>query len=124
MAERTLIIIKPDGIQRRLAGEVIGRFEKKGLKLVAARFTQISEDLAARLYAVHKGKPFYKGLVKYLCSAPVMGCVVNGPGEAADADLAICAAKNAAYIYRNGKRISRVPENKIIPEVLKLLKAL
>lgn len=54
----------------------------------------------------------------------VMGCVVNGPGEAADADLAICAAKNGAYIYRNGKRISRVPENKIIPEVLKLLKAL
>lgn len=80
MAERTLIIIKPDGIQRRLAGEVIGRFEKKGLKLVAARFMQISEDLAARLYAVHKGKPFYKGLVKYLCSAPVLVMVWQADG--------------------------------------------
>jgi len=80
MAERTLIIIKPDGIQRRLAGEVIARFEKKGLKLVAARFMQISEDLAARLYAVHKEKPFYKGLVKHLCSAPVLVMVWQADG--------------------------------------------
>ncbi|MHC4482923.1 MAG: nucleoside-diphosphate kinase [Planctomycetota bacterium] len=72
MAERTLIIIKPDGIQRHLAGEIIGRFERKGLKLVAAKFMQISEELARRLYAVHRGKPFFEGLVKYLSSVPVL----------------------------------------------------
>jgi (E)-4-hydroxy-3-methylbut-2-enyl-diphosphate synthase len=52
----------------------------------------------------------------------VMGCIVNGPGEAADADIAICAAKNKAYLYRRGRRISIVPESKIIPELLKQLK--
>lgn len=54
----------------------------------------------------------------------VMGCVVNGPGEAADADLAICAAKNKAYLYRNGRKISTVPENKVIPQLLRELKKL
>jgi (E)-4-hydroxy-3-methylbut-2-enyl-diphosphate synthase len=53
-----------------------------------------------------------------------MGCIVNGPGEAADADLAVCAAKNKAYLYRNGRRISIVPENKIIPELLRQLSKL
>lgn len=72
MTERTLIIVKPDGIQRHLAGEIIGRFEKKGLKLVAAKFVQISEELAGQLYAVHRGKPFFEGLIKYLSSAPVL----------------------------------------------------
>lgn len=72
MAERTLIIVKPDGIQRHLAGEIIGRFEKKGLKLVATKFVQISEELAGQLYAVHRGKPFFEGLIKYLSSAPVL----------------------------------------------------
>jgi nucleoside-diphosphate kinase len=70
MVERTLIIIKPDGIQRHLAGEIIGRFEKKGAKIVAAKFIQLSEELARQLYAVHKGKAFFEGLVKYLSSAP------------------------------------------------------
>ena len=72
MTERTLIIVKPDGIQRHLAGEIIRRFEKKGLKLVAAKFVQISEELAGQLYAVHRGKPFFEGLIKYLSSAPVL----------------------------------------------------
>ena len=70
MAERTLIIIKPDGIQRHLAGEMIGRFEKKGFKIVAAKFVQISEQLARQLYAIHQGKPFFERVVKYLASAP------------------------------------------------------
>ena len=70
MPERTLIIIKPDGIQRHLAGEIISRFEKKGFKLVAAKFMKISEDLARRLYDIHKDKPFFEGVVKYLSSAP------------------------------------------------------
>ena len=80
MAERTLIIIKPDAIQRHLAGQIIARFEKKGLKLVAAKFIQISEDLARRLYAVHRGKAFYKGLIKYLSSAPVLVTVWEAEG--------------------------------------------
>lgn len=66
MVEHTLIIIKPDGIQRQLAGEIISRFEKKGLKLAAAKFMQISKELARQLYAVHKGKAFFEGLVSYL----------------------------------------------------------
>jgi nucleoside-diphosphate kinase len=72
MTERTLIIIKPDGVQRHLIGEIIERFEKKGLKLVAAKFMQLSEKLAGQLYAVHRDKTFFKGLVKYLSSAPVL----------------------------------------------------
>ncbi len=80
MAERTLIIIKPDAIQRHLAGRIIARFEKKGLKLVAAKFIQISEDLARRLYAVHRGKPFYEGLTKYLSSAPALVTVWEADG--------------------------------------------
>ena len=80
MAERTLVIIKPDCIQRHLAGEVIGRFEKKGLKLVAAKFIQISEEPARQLYDVHRGKPFFEGLVKFLSSAPVFVMVWEAEG--------------------------------------------
>jgi len=80
MAERTLIIIKPDGIHRHLAGEIIRRFEKKGLKLVAAKFMQVSEELARQLYAVHHGKSFFEGLVKYLSSAPVLVMVWQAQG--------------------------------------------
>jgi len=70
MAERTLIILKPDCMQRHLAGEVIARFEAKGLKLVAAKFMKIPEALARKHYAVHEGKPFFEGVVKYLASSP------------------------------------------------------
>jgi len=80
MAERTLIIIKPDGIQRHLAGEIIGRFERKGFKLAAAKFMQISKELARQLYAVHQGKPFFEGLVKYLSSAPSVVMVWEAEG--------------------------------------------
>jgi len=80
MAERTLIIIKPDGIQRHLAGEMICRFEKKGLKLVAAKFIRISEELAREHYAVHRGKPFFEGVVRYLSSAPVLVMVWEADG--------------------------------------------
>jgi nucleoside-diphosphate kinase len=72
MAERTLIIIKPDCVQRRLVGEIIGRFEKKGLKLVAAKFMQLSEKQAGQVYTVHRGKPFFKALIKFLSSAPIL----------------------------------------------------
>ena len=80
MIERTLIILKPDCIQRHLAGEIIGRFETKGLKLIAAKFMQIPETLAQKLYAVHHGKPFFEGLVKYLSSAPVLVMVWEAEG--------------------------------------------
>jgi nucleoside-diphosphate kinase len=80
MAERTLIIIKPDGIQRHFAGEIISRFENKGLKLVAAKLLRPDIELARGLYAIHKGKPFYEGLVKYICCAPVLAMVWEAQG--------------------------------------------
>jgi nucleoside-diphosphate kinase len=80
MSERTLIIIKPDGVQRRLTGRIIARFEQKGFKLIAAKVIQITEDLARKHYAVHKGKPFFEGVVKYLASSPVLVTVWQGEG--------------------------------------------
>ena len=80
MLERTLIIIKPDGIQRHLVGRIIKRLEQKGLKLVAAKLLQISEDLARQLYYVHRDKPFYEGIVRYLSSAPALVMVWQAQG--------------------------------------------
>jgi len=80
MAERTLIIIKPDGIQRHLAGQIIKRLERKGFKLVAAKFMQISEELSRRLYAVHQGKTFFARAVKYISSAPSLVMVWEADG--------------------------------------------
>lgn len=80
MPERTLIIIKPDAINRHLTGEIIDRFEKKGFKPIAAKFTQLSEKLAAQLYTVHKDEPFHDGLVKFLSSAPVFVMVWEADG--------------------------------------------
>ena len=77
--ERTLVLVKPDGVQRGLIGEVIGRLERRGLRLVAAKFIQVSQELAETHYAIHKGKPFYPGLIKYITSAPVMAMVWEGP---------------------------------------------
>ena len=77
MAQRTLIIIKPDAVQRHLAGAIVSRFEQKGLKIVAAKFMQIPKDLARKHYAVHEGKPFYEGVVEYLSSSPVMVMVLE-----------------------------------------------
>lgn len=77
--ERTLVLVKPDGVQRGLIGEVIGRLERRGLKLTAAKFMQVSQDLAETHYAIHKGKVFYEGLIGYITSAPVMAMVWEGP---------------------------------------------
>lgn len=76
--ERTLVIVKPDGVQRGLIGQVITRLERRGLKLVGMKFMQITPELAARHYAVHQGKPFYAGLVQYITSAPVVVMVWEG----------------------------------------------
>lgn len=80
MAERTLIIIKPDAVQRHLVGEIFGRFERKGLKPVAAKFLQLSEDLARGLYSVHEGQEFYEPLVAYISSSPLLVTVWQGDG--------------------------------------------
>jgi nucleoside-diphosphate kinase len=77
--EQTLVIVKPDGVQRGLMGEIISRFERRGLKIVAMKMMQISRELAERHYAVHKGKPFYDGLVNYITSSPVVVMVIQGP---------------------------------------------
>lgn len=77
--ERTFVLAKPDAVQRGLIGEIIKRLEQRGLKLVAAKFLQVSTELAEQHYAIHKGKPFYEGLIRYICSAPVMAMVWEGP---------------------------------------------
>ena len=76
--EQTLIILKPDAIQRRLIGRIIQRFEDKGLSLAAMKLMQIPRDLAERHYAPHKGKPFYPGLIDYITSGPVVIMVLAG----------------------------------------------
>ncbi|HSG18308.1 MAG TPA: nucleoside-diphosphate kinase [Anaerolineae bacterium] len=76
--ERTLILVKPDGVQRGLIGTIVGRFEARGLKLVGMKLLQMSGDLAARHYSVHEGKPFYDSLVEYIVSGPVVAMVWEG----------------------------------------------
>jgi len=77
--ERTLVIIKPDGVQRQLIGPIITRLERRGLKIVAMKLIQVSDDLARKHYAIHEGKPFYEPLIQYITSAPVVVLVVEGP---------------------------------------------
>jgi len=79
MMQRSLIIIKPDAVQRGLAGEIIKRFEDKGLKLSALKMAKISRQLAERHYQEHRGKDFYQALVDYITSGPVILMVVQGP---------------------------------------------
>lgn len=81
--ERTLVLVKPDGVQRGLIGEVIARLERRGLRLVAAKFMQVTRELAETHYAMHKGKPFYDGLIAYITSAPVMAMAWEGPNAVA-----------------------------------------
>jgi nucleoside-diphosphate kinase len=77
--ERTLIIVKPEGVQRGLIGEVLSRFETKGFKIVGLKLIHITPELAARHYAEHQGKPFYDGLIKHITSSPVVVGVLEGP---------------------------------------------
>jgi nucleoside-diphosphate kinase len=77
--ERTLVLIKPDAMQRGLAGEVIGRLERRGLRIAAMKLLQIGEELATRHYAEHTEKPFYRQLVDFITSAPVIAAVFEGP---------------------------------------------
>ena len=76
--EQTLVLLKPDSIQRALAGEVISRLERRGLKFVAMKLMKVSEELANRHYGEHVGKPFFDGLVKFITSSPIVAMVVEG----------------------------------------------
>ena len=76
--ERTFVMVKPDGVQRGLVGEIIARLERRGLRLVGAKFMAVSPELAETHYGIHKGKPFYEGLIAYITSAPVMAMVWEG----------------------------------------------
>lgn len=77
--ERTLVLIKPDAVQRGLIGEITRRLESRGLRLAAAKFLKVERTLAEQHYAVHRGKSFYDGLIRYITSAPVMAMVWEGP---------------------------------------------
>jgi len=93
--EQTLSIIKPDGVQKNLIGEIYGRFEKAGLQIVAARMVQLSMERAEDFYAVHKERPFYNDLVKYMTSGPVMVQALEGE-NAINRNREIMGATNPA----------------------------
>ncbi|MYD65225.1 MAG: nucleoside-diphosphate kinase [Chloroflexi bacterium] len=83
--ERTLILVKPDAVQRGLIGEVLGRLEARGLRIVGLRLMHVDEALARRHYAEHDGKPFFAGLVDYITSSPLVAAVLEGPDAIAAA---------------------------------------
>lgn len=79
MTERTLVLIKPDGVERRLIGEIISRIERKGLVIAALELRSVSKDLATQHYAEHEGKPFFESLLDFITSGPVVAAIVEGP---------------------------------------------
>jgi nucleoside-diphosphate kinase len=89
--ERTLVLIKPDGVQRLLTGRILARYEDRGLKLVGLKLIQVSRDLAERHYAVHRERPFFGGLVEFIISAPLVAAVLEGPNA-----IAVVRAMNGA----------------------------
>ena len=91
--ERTLVIVKPDGVQRGLVGEIISRIEQRGLRLAAMKFMNVSQGLAAQHYAIHQGKPFYEGLISYITSSPIVVMAWEGP-KAVEAVRQLMGATN------------------------------
>jgi nucleoside-diphosphate kinase len=89
--ERTLVLVKPDGVQRLLVGRILARYEERGLRLVGLKLMHVSPDLAERHYAVHRQKPFFRGLVEFITSAPLVAAVVEGPNA-----VAVVRAMNGA----------------------------
>ncbi len=81
--ERTFVMVKPDGVERRLIGEIIGRFERRGLRIVGLKMLVPSVELAEKHYAVHQGKPFYRELVDFITSGPVVALAIEGPNAIA-----------------------------------------
>ncbi len=96
--ERTLIIIKPDAVQRGLIGTIIDRFERRGLRIIGLKFIQMDRPLAERHYAIHKGKDFYESLVNYIISGPVVVMVLEGTDAiaAARATMGVTRCSEAA----------------------------
>lgn len=87
--QRTLVLAKPDAVQRGLIGEILGRFERKGLKVVGLRFLSVPRPMAERHYAIHAGKHFYGGLVEFITSGPVAAIALEGPDAIATARLMV-----------------------------------
>ncbi|MCG2874137.1 MAG: nucleoside-diphosphate kinase [Acidilobus sp.] len=87
MIERTLVLIKPDGVRRGLIGEIISRFERKGLRIVAMKMMRMSRSQAMEFYSVHADKPFYKDLVEFITSGPIVAMILEG-------DSAISVVRN------------------------------
>ena len=120
--EQTLSIIKPDGVQKNLIGEIYSRFEKAGLQIVAARMLQLSQEQAEGFYAVHKERPFFNGLVTYMTSGPVvvqalqgedainMNRQIMGATDPANADEGTIRAEFAESIEENVVHGSDAPE--------------
>ena len=79
VTERTLVLIKPDGVSRSLVGDILARIERKGLTFAALELKNVSDDLAAKHYAEHEGKPFYPSLVEFITSGPLVAAVLEGP---------------------------------------------
>jgi nucleoside-diphosphate kinase len=79
VTERTLVLIKPDGVERQLIGEIISRIERKGLTIAALELRNVSEELASQHYAEHEGKPFFESLLEFITSGPVVAAIVEGP---------------------------------------------
>jgi len=96
--QRTLILLKPDAVQRGLMGKILSRFEEKGLKVVGARFAKLSEDLLAQHYEAHKERPFYKGLVRFMSESPVLVLALEGV-EA----IAVCRKMMGATFGRDAE---------------------
>ncbi len=93
MSQRTLIFVKPDGVARRLSGEIMSRFERKGLRIIGLKMMKISRELAEKHYAVHKGKPFYNDLIDFITSGPIVAMVLEGP-DAVDLSRILIGATN------------------------------
>ncbi len=79
MVERTLVLVKPDGVQRQLVGRIVARYEERGLKIVGLKLVHVDRALAERHYAVHKGKPFFEGLVAFITSGPLVALALEAP---------------------------------------------
>lgn len=79
MSERTLVLVKPDGVERKLIGEVLSRIERKGLDIVALELRTVARELAVQHYAEHDGKPFFESLLVFITSGPLLAAVVEGP---------------------------------------------
>jgi nucleoside-diphosphate kinase len=91
VTERTLVLVKPDGVQRLLAGRIIARYEERGLKIVGLKLVQVDRELAERHYAIHREKPFFDGLVDFITSGPLVALALEGPNA-----IAIVRAINGA----------------------------